>query len=203
MERSTYKQDLLLVNQTMENFGIPEEALTCMQQLTRMAVRVFFQRSMERVCSLPFGTCSSTFTLRYTCLLSHVFLCGSNDWTCMYGIYFPWMLMQKFPRKRMLIVKANPFDKLFDFVKSEQTLMRVAAIRLLTILCKNNSEAREAVLARDGLFELLQVQSSCCVYFHVSQNLLNYFLSPRHPLTLILSPLPVPFTFPFFLPPFL
>jgi hypothetical protein len=84
----------------MRSFGIPEEALDCMQQLTRMA---------------------------------------------------------RFPRKRMLIVRANPFDRLFDFMKSTQTLLKVAAIRLLTMLCKNNSEAREAVLARDGLFELLQV----------------------------------------------
>jgi len=99
-ERSTYKQDMVQVEATMRSFGIPEEALDCMQQLTRMA---------------------------------------------------------RFPRKRMLIVRANPFDRLFDFMKSTQTLLKVAAIRLLTMLCKNNSEAREAVLARDGLFELLQV----------------------------------------------
>ena len=99
-ERSTYKQDMIQVDQTMRSFGIPEEALNTMQQLTRMA---------------------------------------------------------RFPRKRMLIVKANPFDRLFDFMHSSQTLLKVAAIRLLTMLCKNNTEAREAVLARDGLFELLQV----------------------------------------------
>lgn len=99
VERSTYKEDLILVEQTMRSFGIPEEALNTLTLLTRMA---------------------------------------------------------KFPRKRMLIVQQNPFDEIFNFMESTQTLLKVAAIRLMTRLCKNNSEALQAVLSRDGLFLLLR-----------------------------------------------
>ena len=99
VDRSTYKEDVIQVQQTMRSFGIPEDTLPCLQQLTRMA---------------------------------------------------------KFPRKRMLIVKEQPFDKIFEYMHSKQTLLKVAAIRLLSMLCKQNREALEAVLVRDGLFLLLR-----------------------------------------------
>ena len=60
-DRSTYKEDVILVEQSMSYLAVPEEAHNCLQQLTRMA---------------------------------------------------------KFPRKRMLIVKAGPFDTIFEFMES-------------------------------------------------------------------------------------
>jgi hypothetical protein len=101
VERSTYKEDVILVEQTMRSFGIPEEALNTLTLLTRMA---------------------------------------------------------KFPRKRMLIVnyEKSPFDEIFNFMESTQTLLKVAAIRLMTMLCKNNAVALQAVLSRDGLFLLIR-----------------------------------------------
>ena len=98
-EGSTYKEDLIQVEQAMRSFGLPEDAIPCLEQLTRMA---------------------------------------------------------KSSRKRMLIVKQQPFDQIFEFMGSKQTLLKVAAIRLLTNLCKKDKEALEAVMARDGLFILLR-----------------------------------------------
>ena len=87
-EGSTYKEDLIQVEQAMRSFGLPEDAIPCLEQLTRMA---------------------------------------------------------KSSRKRMLIVKQQPFDQIFEFMGSKQTLLKVAAIRLLTNLCKKDKEALEAV----------------------------------------------------------
>ena len=97
-ESTTYKEDVIQVESAMRYFGSPEDAIPCLQLLTRLA---------------------------------------------------------KFPRKRMIIVKHNPFDQIFEFMDSSQTLLKVAAIRLLTMLCKNNKEALQEVAARDGLFLLL------------------------------------------------
>jgi hypothetical protein len=98
-ERSTYKEDLVQVEQTMRGFAVPEEALPVMTQMARMA---------------------------------------------------------RFPRRRMLMIKANPFDIVFDYMHSVQTLIKVAAVKLLGLFCKDD-EGLKIVLARDGLFLLLRV----------------------------------------------